>query len=342
MAALVRSLGLPLLDRSGKPHDIQQLTSADVIAFYFSAHWCPPCRHFTPVLKKFVETLQSNGEQSLKVIFVSSDQSEHDMWKYMYDSHGDWFALAYSCRDGKERLERQYQVSGIPQLVVIDAVGRQAVRDARGEVMAASSSSTQVLTTYLGWKTAVGATPSAPVRYCHLSGSPRTQRHPQRVSLGSRACQRIPSRICGLQGAPEHNGCEGTVRGFDPQRQRYVVQLGEKSLSLRAANLLQLPVVQVRSGEDSTEWFEAGIADFDVDTGELIWEQDGKMLRGRLGDPSAPRLKAGTRIVVQGLQAETAKQWNEHIGQVLEYLVQVAPDAQLKIRPGNIRIFPLP
>jgi len=128
-----------------------------------------------------------------------------------------------------------------------------------------------------------------------------------------------------------------------------VVQLGEKSLSLRAANLLQLPVVQVRSGEDSTEWFEAGIADFDVDTGELIWEQDGKMLRGRLGDPSAPRLKAGTRIVVQGLQAETAKQWNEHIGQVLEYdepseryLVQVAPDAQLKIRPGNIRIFPLP
>uniref|UniRef100_A0A7S4Q0V3 Thioredoxin domain-containing protein n=1 Tax=Alexandrium monilatum TaxID=311494 RepID=A0A7S4Q0V3_9DINO len=327
MAALVRSLGLPLLDRSGKPHDIQQLTSADVIAFYFSAHWCPPCRHFTPVLKKFVETLQSNGEQSLKVIFVSSDQSEHDMWKYMYDSHGDWFALAYSCRDGKERLERQYQVSGIPQLVVIDAVGRQAVRDARGEVMAASSSSTQVLTTYLGWKTAVGATPSAPVQPRPLHGE-----------LLPGLCV----RICGLQGAPEHNGCEGTVRGFDPQRQRYVVQLGEKSLSLRAANLLQLPVVQVRSGEDSTEWFEAGIADFDVDTGELIWEQDGKMLRGRLGDPSAPRLKAGTRIVVQGLQAETAKQWNEHIGQVLEYLVQVAPDAQLKIRPGNIRIFPLP
>lgn len=22
----------------------QQLTSSDVIAFYFSAHWCPPCQ----------------------------------------------------------------------------------------------------------------------------------------------------------------------------------------------------------------------------------------------------------------------------------------------------------
>jgi nucleoredoxin len=22
-----------------------------VVAFYFSAHWCPPCQHFTPLLR---------------------------------------------------------------------------------------------------------------------------------------------------------------------------------------------------------------------------------------------------------------------------------------------------
>lgn len=37
-------------------------------------------------------------------------------------------------------LETCHQVSGIPQLIVIDAVGRQAVRDARQDVMTASSS----------------------------------------------------------------------------------------------------------------------------------------------------------------------------------------------------------
>ena len=31
------------------------LADKKVVAFYFSAHWCPPCRGFTPVLKKFYE-----------------------------------------------------------------------------------------------------------------------------------------------------------------------------------------------------------------------------------------------------------------------------------------------
>jgi len=27
----------------------------NVVCFYFSAHWCPPCRGFTPILKTFYE-----------------------------------------------------------------------------------------------------------------------------------------------------------------------------------------------------------------------------------------------------------------------------------------------
>ena len=29
------------------------LQEVDIICFYFSAHWCPPCRQFTPVLADF-------------------------------------------------------------------------------------------------------------------------------------------------------------------------------------------------------------------------------------------------------------------------------------------------
>lgn len=29
------------------------LQNADIICYYFSAHWCPPCRMFTPILADF-------------------------------------------------------------------------------------------------------------------------------------------------------------------------------------------------------------------------------------------------------------------------------------------------
>ena len=29
------------------------LEAKKVVAFYFSAHWCPPCRNFTPILGDF-------------------------------------------------------------------------------------------------------------------------------------------------------------------------------------------------------------------------------------------------------------------------------------------------
>jgi len=353
MATFVQSYGLQLVNRQGQAYDLKQLTSSDVVAFYFSAHWCPPCRHFTPLLKKFFETLQSFGDNSLKIIFISSDQSEHDMWKYIYDAHGDWLALTYASRELKERLERQYQVSGIPQLVVIDGVGRQAVRDARGEVMAAaSSSSTQVLTTYHAWKTATGATASAP----------------QEAIPATSACNELPSgvrvQVRGLTGAPEHNGLEGTVRRYDSTKRRYMVDLEEKSLFLRPVNLLQLLRVRVRNATrsekaegseeaEASEWAEADIADFDEAEGEFVLRRevsDGEptTTRGKLGNETGPVFNAGARLVVYGLQAEAAKQWNECMGEVLEYdeqvnryRIQVSQSAQLKVKAANVRLFPL-
>jgi nucleoredoxin len=40
---------------------------------YFSAHWCGPCKSFTPTFAKEYEKLKSDGK-NVEVVFVSSDK----------------------------------------------------------------------------------------------------------------------------------------------------------------------------------------------------------------------------------------------------------------------------
>ena len=46
--------GKELLRKKGNPVTASDaLKSVDVVAFYFSASWCPPCRVFTTILADF-------------------------------------------------------------------------------------------------------------------------------------------------------------------------------------------------------------------------------------------------------------------------------------------------
>ena len=69
------------------------LSGKDLVLYYFSAHWCPPCRQFTPVLKEFYEIVKDSG---IEIVFVSSDKSPGDMVNYMKESHGDWYSVKHS------------------------------------------------------------------------------------------------------------------------------------------------------------------------------------------------------------------------------------------------------
>ena len=57
------------------------LEGKSIVLLYFSAHWCPPCRGFTPVLKKFYDEVKSQG---VEIIFCSADSSHDDMIRYVY------------------------------------------------------------------------------------------------------------------------------------------------------------------------------------------------------------------------------------------------------------------
>merc|ERR1712038_1935249 len=58
----------------------QALAEKSIVCLYFSAHWCPPCRGFTPVLKDFYKEAK---EQGVEIIFVSSDEDSNAMMSYM-------------------------------------------------------------------------------------------------------------------------------------------------------------------------------------------------------------------------------------------------------------------
>lgn len=102
----------------GSTVDAKEAFSKDVIGFYFSAHWCPPCRGFTPVLSEKYTALKAAGKE-FELIFVSSDQDQSGYESY----HGEmsFLSLPYEYRDEKSALSSLFKVSGIPALVFVDA-----------------------------------------------------------------------------------------------------------------------------------------------------------------------------------------------------------------------------
>jgi len=123
--------GQKLVQADGSSHDADKiLEKKDVILFYFSAHWCPPCRQFTPMLKDFYEEISDSG---VEIVFVSSDRSPDDMYSYMKESHGDWFATEHNSALANN-LKQKYGISGIPTLVVCKKDGTVVTKDGRSHV----------------------------------------------------------------------------------------------------------------------------------------------------------------------------------------------------------------
>ena len=97
------------------------LSGKRIVCFYFSAHWCPPGREFTPKLKDaYAEFLEESAD--LEIVFVSWDQTSEDMYKYMKESHGNWLAVLHHS-DLAQALKTKFDVQQIPALIVCKSDG---------------------------------------------------------------------------------------------------------------------------------------------------------------------------------------------------------------------------
>uniref|UniRef100_A0A1E1WVT5 protein-disulfide reductase n=1 Tax=Tityus obscurus TaxID=1221240 RepID=A0A1E1WVT5_TITOB len=110
----------------------EALNDAEVIGLYFSAHWCPPCRNFTPILADAYEEMKDLNYK-FEVVFVSSDRDEKSLFDYMKECHGDWYALQFGSDKIKE-LKSKYSITGIPTLIVIKKDGTLITINGRTDI----------------------------------------------------------------------------------------------------------------------------------------------------------------------------------------------------------------
>jgi len=133
MSAIETLLGKTLLNKGGEISTAEAMKGKKAVGLYFSAHWCPPCRGFTPKLAEIYSGLVGAGKE-FEIVFVSSDREEDAFREYF--SEQPWLALPYSDRKLKNALSKKYKVQGIPTLVIVDAqTGELITKDGRDAVM---------------------------------------------------------------------------------------------------------------------------------------------------------------------------------------------------------------
>ena len=117
-----------LLDSHGKEVSRNEL-AGKTVGFYFSAHWCPPCRTFTPSLVKF----RDDNKDEFEVVFVSSDKSPQAQMKYMEETKMKWLTLPHRGKAANS-LAGKFGIRGIPALIIVSPEGQTITKNGRGDV----------------------------------------------------------------------------------------------------------------------------------------------------------------------------------------------------------------
>lgn len=121
--------GLSLIGGQGQAVPSERL-DGKYVALYFSASWCPPCRHFTPILTEAYEAWRKE-KKPIEVVLVPFDRTADAAQAYL--GKMPWIGLAFDS-DRVQQLARQYGVSGIPSLVVLNPRGEVVSLRGREEV----------------------------------------------------------------------------------------------------------------------------------------------------------------------------------------------------------------
>jgi len=107
--------------KDGKAEPFQAGEKPKFTAIYYSAHWCPPCRAFTPKLVAWYKDFKAK-HPNFELVFASSDKDATAMLDYMKETQMPWPAVKFG--EKKAAGLDKYAAGGIPYLVLIDENGK--------------------------------------------------------------------------------------------------------------------------------------------------------------------------------------------------------------------------
>ena len=119
-AGLAELLGDTLLTKEGEVPVSTALSGKKYIMLYFSAHWCPPCKQYTPELARAYTA--STKQAEVAIVFVSSDRDQKSFDSYYAEM--PFYALPFGARDEAASLGEKFGIRGIPTLVLLDGEGK--------------------------------------------------------------------------------------------------------------------------------------------------------------------------------------------------------------------------
>lgn len=121
-----------LINSRGKRVNTATALKGKIVAVYYSASWCGPCRGFTPQLVKFYK--KAAKKHNIEIVFVSADKDADAMKDYMRKDSMPWLAVPFDSPQ-RQTLKKIRRTGGIPNLTVFDANGKMISNNARWDVV---------------------------------------------------------------------------------------------------------------------------------------------------------------------------------------------------------------
>lgn len=113
---------LQRLDPSGQWSPATVSPSVRRVIFAFSAHWCPPCRAYTPQLAEWYRA-HHRADSDWDLILVSQDHSADQLLEYAQETQMPWLVLDWETARSTALLD-PIRPRGIPATALVAADGQ--------------------------------------------------------------------------------------------------------------------------------------------------------------------------------------------------------------------------